>query len=173
MEPFAENRIEIDRTLYFEGVNAVTGRANRKRALCFLAIVAALLLAVSAVLIWQGGNLWFAIAQAALLALMSVWMLVLAPRSRARRGFAAMAKQNAGDLHRTIRFFEERICVQAASGETQISYAQVTELLTTRNLHVLRCGGSALLLARGGFVSGDIEAVRERLRRETDISAGE
>lgn len=174
MGAFAENQIEIDQALYYEGVSATSGPAYRRTALRFLALIAVLLAVVCGVLIWSGGNLWFVIAEIVLIALISVWMLVLYPRKRARKGFAAMRSKNGGNMKRSILFYDTSMRIEAGSGEVDLPYTDVLDMITTKNLYIFNCKGkNALLLSRRGFVRGDIETVCKQIKKEKDAAGAQ
>ena len=161
MEPVAENRFTITKSLFYEGMLRVA-KENfgpfAKKILLILAVLWAILAAVTLVF---SGSLIYALVELVVVVLIGVWLCVYAPRNRARRAWAALESRCGADLERVTRFYPSYLEIDSGGEETTVFYEDVRQILLSKHLLVLTCADRVgVLIARDGFITGDTAAAQ-------------
>lgn len=160
MEILAENRFHLTRALFFEGMARISrdtyGKWARKFTLVFLivwAVMAILLLCI-------GGTIGQALIYLALVAVICLWLNLLAPRSQAKKAWKALVSRCGEDPERITRFYGEHLEIDAGGALKTIPYTDILEIKQTKGLLVLVCADKVgVMAAKDGFVSGSAENV--------------
>ena len=191
MGPVAVNRFTITRPLFYEGMLRVTKERLGPFMKKILIVLAVLWAALAAITFFTKSSPSYALVElvdlhdpalefepihrvlfgvepeAALAALRAVgiWLCVYIPRNQAKRAWKVMESKSGGELERVTSFFPDRLEI-GSGGETVIPYADVLQMLDTEHLLILTCKEKVgVLLARNGFETGDIDAVRALIKR--------
>lgn len=167
MKLIAENRIEITRPLFNEGMRTVENKEYKKLAWKITLIVLALCAAGAAFLIYTGNSLIYLAGEGIFFAAMLAWVTYVLPRNKRKNSYQAMCHKSGGNLTRTIRFYEDAMIIFSGDGkETTIPYENVLEWHETRHLFVLICREkTGVLLKKDGFVTGDAEIVKAAMNK--------
>lgn len=157
MEQLAENRTIIDKSIFREGMLAVSregyGKAARKAMLVFLGLWV-LFLAVTLI---SGGSVWQTMGSLGLVGLIGLWICVYLPRYNAGRFWKAQEAKYGPSMERLTRFYPEYLTITGEGVEQTIAYADIARVLHSRRLIVLVSAGKAgILLDKRGF-SGKTE----------------
>ena len=168
-EPFAKNRFTITKSLFYEGMLRVF-RENLgpfvKKVLLVLAILWAILAAVT---LLQSGSPSYALAELAVIVLIGVWLCVFIPRNRARRAWAALEGRCGDNLERNTRFYSSYLEIGSDEDENIVFYKDVRQILLSKNLLILICADKVgVLVARDGFITGDMASARALIEGEMD-----
>ena len=161
MEPVAVNRFTITKPLFYEGMLRVTRERLGpfiKKVLIVLAVLWALLAAVT---LLTKASASYAVVELAVLVAVGVWLCVYIPRNQARRAWKALESKSGGEMERVTRFFPDCLRIESGGETTTIAYDDVLEQLLTEHLLILTCREKVgVLIARDGFVTGGLDAVR-------------
>ena len=171
MEPLAENRFTITKSLFYEGMLRVSKESLGPFAKKILLLLAILWAVMAAVTLFQSGNLIFALLELVVVVLIGVWLCVYAPRNRARRAWAALESRCGADLERVTRFYPGYLEVDSGGEEITVFYEDIRQILQSEHLLVLLSAEKlGVLVARDGFVSGDTAAVQALIEREMGMA---
>ena len=111
--------------------------------------------------VWRGSWL-MAIAPTAVVIFLAVWLLVMNPRSRAKRNWKALRARLNDDLKRTTRFYEDRLEVESAGSQLIVNYEDIRRVLESEHLLILINDEKlGVMAALDGFTLGDKETVLE------------
>lgn len=163
-EKLAESRFTLTKELFDEGMRQVI-RAGSGRSRTLLVIGLAmvwLVLLICSLALGQG----LAIAGMELLVvvLAAVWALVWVPSRKARRAWQALEAKGATETERITRFFEEGFEVEVSGQLTRISYDDLKNILTTKNLLIfLTKDGTGVMVKRDSFLTGSESAVLRQI----------
>lgn len=164
MKILAENRFIITKDLFLEGTLRVSRENYGKfagKAAAFLGLLWVLLAAVT---LWQHLNLGFVIMELFVVCLAGLWITVLLPRHKAKRAFESLL--NRGELERDIRFYQDRLEIDASGKLTVVYYSEIQEVLTAKRLLILVTESNVgVLVKRDAFLSGSEAIVKERIQR--------
>lgn len=167
MEPLAENRFTVTKKLFYEGMLRVMKESYDpfiKKVILALA-AAWTVLAVSA--LTGSGRLSYAVVELVVVVLISVWLSVFVPRGKARRAWAELKNSSDADLERITRFYPSHLEADNSSEELTVSYEDIRKILQSEHLLViLSVEKVGILVARDGFVSGDMAVVQALIQRE-------
>ena len=162
MKPIAENRIEITRQLFDEGMRAVENKEYKKLALKVALAVLLITAAAAAYLLHTGGSLILLAGEGIFFAAMLVWVAFVLPKNKRKSSYQAMCRKSNGTLSRTIRFYSDHMSI--LSGEEMmitIPYQDVLEWRETKHLWVLTCREkTGVLIKKDGFVTGNADMVK-------------
>lgn len=165
MEILAENRFTITKDLFLEGMLRVSAENYGKFAGKAAAFLGAAWLALAAVTLLLRQSPVFVGIELVAVCLAALWATVWIPRNKAKRAFRALSDRSGGDLERVTRFYHDRLVVEAAGKQTEVSYPEINRILRSRHLLVLVSGdGTGILLKLDGFTLGSESAVREQIR---------
>ena len=165
MEPVAVNRFTITKPLFYEGMLRVTKERLGPFMKKILIVLAVLWAALAAITFFTKSSPSYALVELVVLVAVGIWLCVYIPRNQAKRAWKVMESKSGGELERVTSFFPDRLEI-GAGGETVIPYADVLQMLDTEHLLILTCKEKVgVLLARNGFETGDIDAVRALIRR--------
>lgn len=167
MEPLAENRFTITKSLFYEGMLRVS-RENfgpfAKKVLLVLAILWAMMAAVT---LLRSASPIYALVELVVVVLIGVWLCVFVPRNRARRAWTALENRCGADLERVTRFYPGYLEIDSGGEETTVLYEDVRQVLLSKHLLVLTCADRVgVLIARDGFTTGDTAAAQALIERE-------
>lgn len=160
MELKAENSFTVTKELYMEGLN----RLNRedlmpmvRKLLIFLGV---LWLALAAFTIWKGVSPIAVIFELLALVVLGLWVGVLNPRSRAKKGWQAMENKFGGQMERHTRFYEDRLEVDAGGKTLIVNYEDIVRVLDTPHMMVLMSKEKqGIMVHLEGFTLGSKESV--------------
>ena len=156
----AENRFSLSWQLFFEGMRSVTADSYGSSVRKLLIGLAVLWLALSVWTLSRGAGLAYVLLELAVLAVLTLWLELLLPRSRARRAWRKLEEQGRADAERTTLFFADHLEVQAAGAVKSVSYADLRKTLRSRNLLVLVAGDkTGILIKKDAFALGTEETV--------------
>lgn len=167
MEPLAENRFTITKSLFYEGMLRVS-RENfgpfAKKVLLVLAILWAMMAAVT---LLRSASPIYALVELVVVVLIGVWLCVFVPRNRARRAWTALENRCGADLERVTRFYPGYLEIDSGGEETTVLYEDVRQVLLSKHLLVLTCADRVgVLIVRDGFTTGDTAAAQALIERE-------
>lgn len=165
MEPIAENRITITKSLFYEGMLRVSAEHYGKLAKKAILFLGAVWLLLTAVTVWLQQSLVYVAAELVILCLIALWIGVYMPRNKAKKAFRAMEGKYGADLDRVTRFYEDRLEVEAAGQRTAVFYSEIARILPSKRLLVLvTADKTGILLALDGFTPGGEAILRERIK---------
>lgn len=165
MNILAENRFTITKSLFFEGMLRVSREDYGKFAKKADAFLGLLWLLLAALALWQHQGLAFVGVELVVVCFAGLWITVLLPRNKAKRAFDALQTRSDG-LERIIRFYPERLEVDAPGTQTVVTYSEIQRVLRTKRLLILiTTDKTGILVKRGGFLSGSEEIVQERIQQ--------
>lgn len=164
MKIFAENRFTITKSLFIEGMLRVS-RENygkfAKKALAFMVLAWFLLAAAT---LWLGQSLVYVAMELVVLCIAGFWITVYMPRRKAKRAFDSL--QNRGGLERVLRFYQDRLEIDASGTQKVVFYSEIQQILTAKRLLILVTEDkTGVLVKRDGFVCGSEAVVGERIRQ--------
>lgn len=167
MEPLAENRFTITKSLFYEGMQRVFKERFGPFTKKVLLVLAVLWAIVAAVTLFYSGSPAYALMELVIVVLIGVWMCVYMPRNRARRAWSALRGRCGTDLERVTRFYPSYMEIDSGGEETTVFYEDVRQILTSKNLLVLTCANKVgVLVARDGFITGDMASTLELIEEE-------
>ena len=171
MEILAENRFVMTKALFVEGRLGMTkesyGKAAKKMGIALL-VLFAVLIAGSLLLRMSVSSV---VMEVVFLALMSLWLFYLFPRSSAKQAYKALTKKWGDEPERTTRFFEDQLEIEGPGVHAFIPYDQIEQIRYTKRLLILiteEKGG--VLLKLDGFKVGSEERVRELIGKHSDVT---
>ena len=151
----AESRFALTKELFDEGMRQVVWAGSglsRMLLVIGLAIVWLALLICSLAL---GQGLAIAGMELLVVVLATVWALVWVPRRKARRAWQTLEAKGAAESERITRFFEDDVEVEVSGQLTRISYDDLKNILTTKNLLIfLTKDGTGVMVRRDSFLAG-------------------
>lgn len=169
MGPFAVNRFTITKSLFYEGMLRVIRTDLGPFIKKVLIALAALWAVLAAVTLLTKASPSYAIVELVVLAAVALWLCVYIPRNRARQAWKALESRSGGDMERVTSFFDDRLEIDSGAETTVIPYADVLQTLPTEHLLVLTCKEKVgVLIARDGFMSGELSAVQARIEQAAD-----
>ncbi len=152
MKILAENRISINKSLFMEGLLRISrdsyGKSARKAALVLLALWVALLIFTVAV----KGSLQQTAGVLIPVAFVCLWILVVMPRSNAKKAWKAQAAKFGNPMERRACFYGEYMTVQGDCVDTTIAYSDICQIKRSRRLMILVTRDNVgVMLALNGF----------------------
>lgn len=160
MKLIAENKFTVTEELFREGMKRLIGLdygPALKKILIFLVAVWA---AVGAYILWRGGHLIPVLIETVALALVVLYLSVLLPRSRIKKGWKAMRERSDGEMERVTRFYEDRMEVLTTVDPLIVNYEDVTRTLETEHLMIIQNTGKlGVMIALDSFTLGTKEDV--------------
>ena len=167
MEPLAENRFTITKELFYEGMLRVIRESYDPFKKKIMLVLAAAWAVLAVFTLTGSGSLFYAVVELVVVVLTGVWMSVFVPRSKARRAWAAL-ENRGGDLERVTRFYPGYLEAGNGVEEITVFYEDIRQILWSEHLLVLLSAEKVgVLVARDGFVSGDMAAVQALIEGET------
>lgn len=164
MEPIAENTTTVTQPLFFEAMAAADN--YRETALKGMGVMAAAWVVLAGITVFRGMSLGLALMELAVLAAVGLWLIVLYPRSRYKRGFKAMQDRYDGDLTRQIHFYRDRLVIDTCLNSAEFTYHEIIRIRKTRNLLLLVCADkTGLFFALDGFSKGDADTVVQAVEK--------
>lgn len=161
MEPLAENRFTITKTLFYEGMLRLNRESYGAFSKKIVAVLAILWVVLAAVTFGNGGSMGFVVTELIVLILVVIWLCVWMPRSKAGRAWKALEARCGSDLERTTRFYDTWLEINSNEDEIAIFYDEVRQILPSEHLLVLTCENKVgVLLARDSFTIGSAEEVQ-------------
>ena len=162
MKPIAENRIEITRKLFDEGMQTVENKEYKKLTLKVALVVLVITAAAAVYLLHTGGSLIYLAGECIFFAAMLIWVAFVLPRNKRKRSYEAMRRKSDGVLTRTVRFYADHMIICSGAGkEVTIPYKDVNGWHETKHLCILTCKEkTGVLLNKDGFVTGNAKAVK-------------
>ncbi len=166
----AESCFTLTKELFDEGMRQVirAGSGLSRMLLAIgLAMVWLVLLICSLVL---GEGLAIAGMELLVVVLAAVWALVWVPSRKARRAWQALETKGAAETERITRFFEDFFEVDVSGQLTRISYDELKNILTTKNLLIfLTNRGTGVMVKRDSFILGSesdvLRGINDREKR--------
>ena len=151
--------------LFLEGMKRLISRDYApiaKKAVIAIAAVSLLLLGVT---VYTGGHIVVTVIELAAASFACCWLLVMVPKRRIKRAWAAQESSGAV-LTRTTRFYEDRMEIEKGTGDTLIvNYEDVADILESQHLLILvNKKGVGVMTAKDAFTKGDSEVVKELIR---------
>ena len=167
MELLAENRFTITKKLFYEGMLRVTEESYgsfAKKVLLFLAVAWAILAVVT---LMGSGSLSYVVLAFVVVLVIGAWLTVFMPRGKTRRAWAALESRSGGDLERVTRFYSSYLEADNGSEEITVFYEDIRNILQSEHLLVLLSVEKVgILVARDGFLSGDLAVVQTLIEGE-------
>ena len=160
MNLLAENRYDLTRDLFYEGMGRVLEKTYGKTAnRAVLALLAAWLLLTAATLLLKQSPVYIAV-EAVVLALLALWIKVYVPRRKIRAAWKKLDASRLPNKERTTRFYDDHLVVQTANREVEIPWEDIDEVLTSeRLLIIIATDKTGVLVKRDAFVKGSESTV--------------
>lgn len=160
MEILAENRYQMTKQLFLEGLKRLSrdsyGKTARKATLVLLIMWVVL----TVVLMCIGGTYLQALAYLAAILFFCLWLNVLAPRKHAKKSWEALINRCGDTPERITRFYEDRLEIDSGGTIKTIPYEEIVDIKQSRQLWLLVCRDKmGVMLTKDGFVSGSAEVV--------------
>lgn len=160
MEILAENRFQLTKPLFFEGMARISKDTYGKWAKKFTLILLLVWAASAALLLCIGGTLIQGMIYLVPMSAICLWMNFLIPRSRAKKAWAALVSRCGENPERITRFYADHLQIESSGAEKSFAYSDITEIKETTHLLVLIYGEKqGIILAKDGFSIGDSERV--------------
>lgn len=152
MKVLAENHITVTKSLFMEGMLRISrdsyGKTARRAALVLLGLWVALLIFTLSV----NGGLWQTTGILICVVFVSLWLLVVMPRSHAKKAWKAQESRYGSTMERTARFYDDHLQIQGDCLEKTVAYSEIQQIKYSRRLMILitqdRVG---IMLALDGF----------------------
>lgn len=171
MEPLAENRFTITKSLFYEGMLRVSQESFGPFAKKVLLVLAILWAIMTAVTLFSSGSPVYALVELIVVVLIGFWLCVYIPRNKARRAWAALENRCGADLERVTRFYPGYLEVDSGGEEITVFYEDIRQILQSEHLLVfLSAEKLGVLVARDGFVTGDMAGVQALIEREMGMA---
>lgn len=172
MEILAENRTIVTKKLFCEGFLRLSrdgyGKSAAKAMLFFVGLWVALLVYTLSI----GGSIFQTIGCLLLVGFIGLWLCVITPRNSAKRAWKRHAARYGESMERTVRFYRGQFTLTSEDVEKTVSYAEIQQIKTSRNLQILLCeDGMGILLDKNGFTKGDAERVCRLVNNEAVVDA--
>lgn len=160
MELLAENRFQLTKALFFEGLLRISkdgyGKAAKKYSLVFLAVWAAM----AAFICLTGGTFSQTLIYLAIVGVILLWLNVLSPRSHAKKSWEALVNRHGSRMERRVRFYGDHLEVDGDCTEKHVDYPDILQIRESAHLYILICADKAgILIAKEGFTQGDAAKV--------------
>ncbi len=167
MEALAENHITVTKSLFTEGMLRIArdgyGKTARRAVLVLLGLWMALLIFT----VVSRGDLVLTLGFLVLLSFISLWILVLYPRSQAKRAWKAQIAKYGDPMERTAYFYDDHLLIQGDCVETTIQYSEIAQLHRSRRLLILVTENKVgVMLAQDGFVHLTAQQVEALIKEE-------
>lgn len=162
MKLIAENRIEITRQLFNEGMRTIENKKYKKLTWKIALIILAICAAGAMFLLHTGSSLVYLAGEGIFFAAMLAWVAYMLPRNKRKSSYQAMCRKSGGVPARTVRFYQEHMTILSETGnETTILYKDVLECHETKHLWVLISREKiGVLLKKDGFTTGNAEIIK-------------
>ncbi len=152
MKIYAENKITVTKSLFIEGMLRICrdsyGKTARRAVLVLAGLWVALLIFTLAV----KGDLLQTTGILALVVFVSLWLLVLMPRSNAKRAWKAQEARYGSTMDRTAYFYEDHLVIQGDCVEKTVEYGRIRQIQRSKNLMILITTDKVgVMLALDGF----------------------
>lgn len=156
MEPLAENCYTLTKPLFYEGMRPVLRQGYGKAVRwAVLALAAAWIALTAATLILKQSPAYLA-AEASILGLAILWLMVYMPWHKARSAWKKMEERYGAYMERTTCFYDDHLTVCAAGREVTVPYEQIAKKLQTDHLLILIAQDqTGVLIKRDAFRKGN------------------
>lgn len=167
MEPLAENRFTITKKLFYEGMLRVIRENYNSFIKTIILVLAAAWAVLAVVTLMSGGKAYFLVLELVVVAAIGVWLGVFMPRSKAKQAWEGMKNRSEAEMERITRFYPEYLVADNGAEEITVFYEDIEKTLQSEHLLViLNTEKMGILVARDGFVSGDMAAVQALIEGE-------
>ena len=167
MELLAENRFTITKELFYEGMLRVIKESYHPFIRKIMLVLAAAWSVLAAFTLFRRGSLSYAVVELVVIVLIGLWLSVFVPRNKARRAWAALENRCGTDMERITRFYPSYLEADNGSEEITVFYEDIRQILQTEHLLVLlSVEKMGVLIARDGFITGDMTAAQALIERE-------
>lgn len=156
MQTVAENRFTVTEELFREGMERIMKTEYAPAVKKLLAVVIGTWLLLVGFTIWKGGSLVVTGIELLAVVVICVYMAVIVPRGRIKRGWKSMCQRSGGVMERVTRFYEDRMEIESGgAGALIVNYEDVTEVLETKHLLIFRSANKpGVMTALDGFTKG-------------------
>ncbi len=162
MEPIAENRITVNKKIFYEGMLRISRDGYEKAARRSMVIFLAMWLVLLFWTIVSGGNLTQTFSYLILIGLIGMWVCLYLPRHSAGRSWKAQEAKYGPTMERFTQFYTDRLVVTGEGIEKEILYTDIDAIKESRTLLILLSrDNTGVMLARNGFTG----------KNETEIKA--
>ena len=164
MDMLAENRFTLTKELFYESMRRVLAESYGKFAKKAVAVLAAAWLLLVAFTLWQGHGIGSCVLEFFILGLVSLYITVYVPRSRAKRAFKNLENRDGENMERCTRFYSDELTAGSAGREKTLSYSEIKQVLHSRNLLILIAeDGTGIMLKKDSYTRGTEAAVLDRI----------
>ena len=165
MEILAENRFTLTKELFYESMRRVLAESYGKFAKKAVAVLAAAWLLLVVFTLWQGHGFGSCVLEFFILGLVSLYITVYVPRSRAKRAFKNLENRDGENMERCTLFYSEGLTAGSAGREKDLAYGEIKQVLHSKNLLILIAeDGTGIMLKKDGYARGTEAAVLERIQ---------
>ena len=160
MDILAENRFQMTKQLFFEGLLRLSQDSYGKTAKKCTLFLLVIWVVMSALLLFIGGTVLQALVYLAAILLFCLWLNVLVPRKNAKKSWEALVNRCGEKAERITRFYEDRLEIDAGGTLKIVPYSEIVAIRQTKQLYVLVCTDKVgVMVAKNGFVSGSAEEI--------------
>ena len=160
METIAENSFTVNKEIYKEGIYRLIESdigSFRKKMLIILGV---LWVALAAYILYIGRGYFYLPFGLLVVGLVALWLMVLTPNSKVKRGWRAMQDRTDGEILRTVKFYEDCLTVDNGAAVKTINYENIHRRLESKHLLILVDDEkTGVMVALDGFTKGNKETV--------------
>lgn len=166
MQTVAENRFTVTKELFQEGMKGIIKLEYTPTVKKLVVVLAAAWLALTAFTLWRGGHVVTLIIELVAMSAACLYVAVLIPRSRIKKGWKALLERSGDSMERVTRFYEDRMEVESGASEPLIiNYEDVTRTFETAHLLILQNTEKlGVMAALDGFTKGGRDDVLALVR---------
>lgn len=164
MNLLAENRFTMTKSLFYEGMLRVSREGYAKSVKKAVIFLGALWLVLAALTLLQQQNMIYVAVEFIVLGIAALWLYAGVPRYHTGKAFKAFENKYGDDMERVVRFYEDRLEVEAAGYQMTVLYSEVRQVLRSEHLLLLIAGDkTGILVKHDGFTRGGEAVVREAI----------
>lgn len=171
MEILAENRFQMTKQLFFEGLLRLSRDSYGKTAKKCTLFLLLIWVVMSALLLFIGGTMFQALVYLVVMLYFCLWLNVLAPRKNAKKSWEALVNRCGENPERITRFYEDRLEIASDGTLKIVPYSEIVAIKQTKQLCVLVCEDKVgIMVTKSGFVSGSAEEIMALIEGATKES---
>lgn len=152
----AENRIEVTKELFHEGMLRISRDTYGKFAAKSMLVFGGIWVALSAFTLVTGGGTGSILFSLAIIALIGIWLCYWTPRSNAKKAWNTQRSRYGDTLERVTRFYDDHLEITGDCVDKSVPYSDIKEIKHSEHLIILLCFDKVgIMLSKDGFTRGD------------------
>lgn len=163
MEILAENRFNLTKSLFMEGMAQVSRHSNKKLKKQIALLLLLLWAVMSALLLLIGSSPVQVLIYLVVFLILGFWFNVQMPKNHAKKAWDSLVYRCGENPERATRFYSDHLEIESGESVKSVLYSEISVILQTDRLVVLICQDKmGILVPKSGFILGspdDIQAL--------------